>query len=73
MTTLLMTFVILLGGMLLLVAIAILTGRVLKGSCGGVAGGSCVCTDEGRSGGSCEEGLAPELIQIDVGVVAGRN
>ncbi len=70
MWTLLMTFVIFLGGMLLLVGIAILTGRVLKGSCGGVAGSACLCSDEGRPMGTCEEEQAPELIQIDVRVTA---
>ncbi len=73
MWTLILTLVIFLGTVLLLAGIAVLTGRVLRGSCGGVAGSACVCNDEGRPNGSCEEGLAPELIQIDVGVTAGRN
>ncbi len=73
MWTLVSTFVILLGGMLLLAGIAILTGRVLKGSCGAVAGSACLCSDEGRPMGTCEEEQAQELIQIDVGITAGQN
>ena len=73
MWTLILTLIIFLGAVLLLAGIAILTGRVLKGSCGGVAGEACVCSDEGRPRGTCEEVPESELIQIDVGVVAGRN
>ncbi|RLE27363.1 MAG: hypothetical protein DRJ65_03045 [Acidobacteria bacterium] len=74
MWTLILTLVIFLGAVLLLAGIAILTGRVLKGSCGGVAGSACLCSDEGRPRGTCEEEVPEsDLIQIDVGVVAGRN
>jgi len=73
MWTLILTLVIFLGAVLLLAGIAILTGRVLKGSCGGVAGDACVCSDEGKPRGSCEEEPAPELIQIDVGITAAGN
>ncbi len=73
MMTLVLTLVIFLGAVLLLAGIAILTGRVLKGSCGGVAGEACVCSDEGRPSGTCEEEPAAELIQIDVGVTAAGN
>lgn len=73
MMTLLLTLVIFLGAVLLLAGIAVLTGRVLKGSCGGVAGDACVCSDEGRPRGSCDEDPDSELIQIDAGVVASGN
>ena len=73
MWTLILTLVIFLGAVLLLAGIAVLTGRVLKGSCGGVAGDACVCSDEGRPMGSCEEEPDPELIQIDVGVKVAGN
>ncbi|RLE35183.1 MAG: hypothetical protein DRJ61_03745 [Acidobacteria bacterium] len=73
MWTLILTLVIFLGTVLLLAGIALLTGRVLRGSCGGVSGEACVCSNEGQSGGSCELEVTPELIQIDVGVTAGRN
>ena len=72
MMTMLLTLVIFLAAVLLLAGIAIVTGRVLKGSCGGVAGSVCVCSDEGRPRGSCDEDPNPELIQIDAGVVAGN-
>lgn len=74
MMTLVLTLVVFLGVVLLLAGIAVLTGRVLKGSCGGVAGGACVCGDEGLERGSCE--MAPDgsgLIQIDGGVAPGVN
>lgn len=68
MMTLLLTLVIFLGAVLLLAGIALLTGRVLKGSCGGVAGEACVCDDQGRPRGSCDLDVADEpLIQIEDG------
>ena len=73
MYTLVLTLVIFLGAVLLLTGIAILSGRVLKGSCGGVAGSACVCSDEGQPRGTCEEDPPSDLIQIDVGISAGRN
>lgn len=66
MMTLLLTLVIFLGAVLLLAGIAVLTGRVLKGSCGGVAGEACVCSDQGRPRGSCEVDVVEQpLIRIE--------
>ncbi len=73
MMTLVLTLVIFLGAVLLLAGIAILTGRVLKGSCGGVAGEACVCSDEGRPRSTCDEVPESELIQIEVGITAAGN
>ncbi len=73
MMTLGLTLVVFLGFALVLAAIALLTGRILKGSCGGVAGSACVCSDEGRPRGSCEEDVDLDLIQIDVGVAVSGN
>lgn len=63
MTTLFLTMVIFLGAVLVLAGIAVATGRVLKGSCGGVGGTLCQCRTEGRPRGSCElgEGELPTL------------
>ena len=72
MMTLALTLVIFLGAVLLLAGIAVLTGRVLKGSCGGVANQSCVCTDKGLTSGSCESDR-PDLVQVDGGVSADAN
>ncbi len=73
MLTLVLTLVVFLGAVLLLAGIAVLTGRVLKGSCGGVAGSACVCSDEGRPSGTCEEEPESDLIQIDIGITAAGN
>lgn len=72
MMTLVLTLMIFLGAVMVLAGIAVLTGRVLKGSCGGVAGTACVCSDEGLPRGTCDEDADSELIQIDAGVVAGN-
>lgn len=72
MMTLALTLVIFLGAVLLLAGIAVVTGRVLKGSCGGVANQSCLCADEGLAKGSCDT-EAQDLVQIDSGVVVGAS
>jgi len=69
MMTLALTLVVFLGFALVLAAIALLTGRVLKGSCGGATGGACVCSDQGVARGTCETDEGQGLIQIiNVGV-----
>ncbi|MCD4751300.1 MAG: hypothetical protein K8R59_18170 [Thermoanaerobaculales bacterium] len=68
MITLALTLVFFLGFVLLLAGIAVLSGHVLKGSCGGVAGNACSCSGEGETSGSCEIGNGQEtLIQISPG------
>ena len=65
MTTLLLTFVLFLGFVLVLAGIAVMTGRLLKGSCGGVGGTVCSCRDEGLQPGDCETSENGDgLIQI---------
>ena len=52
MDTLLLTFAVFLLAVLAMVAGVLITGRSLKGSCGGP---SCECTTEGKDILSCEE------------------
>jgi len=51
METLLLTFVVFLVAVLAMVAGVLITGRSLKGSCGGP---SCTCVAEGEDVQSCE-------------------
>jgi len=58
MTILFLTFVlfsVVVGLMTLLVE---LNGRPLKGSCGGVGGGSCACKEDDLPEGSCSDSRA---------------
>ena len=52
MSTLLLTFAVFLAAVLAMVAGVLITGRSLKGSCGGP---SCSCAREGRDITQCEE------------------
>ena len=49
--TLFLTFVVFLAAVLAMVACVLITGRDIKGSCGGP---SCECTAEGKDVRSCE-------------------
>lgn len=51
MQTLLLTFALFLVIVLLMAAGVMVTGRSLRGSCGGT---DCVCESEGKALGSCE-------------------
>jgi len=51
METLILTFALFAVAVLLMTAGVLISGRSLKGSCGGP---SCRCTNEGREIGSCE-------------------
>ncbi len=51
MQTLVLTFVFFTIAVLLMTAVVLISGRRLKGSCGGP---SCQCTNEGKDIGSCE-------------------
>ena len=56
METLILTFVLFAAAVLVMTAGVLISGRSLKGSCGGP---SCKCTTEGKEIGSCEhDGLA---------------
>ena len=50
--TLFLTFVVFLAAVLVMVACVLITGRDIKGSCGGP---SCECTAEGKDVMECEE------------------
>jgi hypothetical protein len=52
MTTLLLTLVVFLAAVLAMIAGVKITGRALKGSCGGPA---CTCAAEGKQLLSCDE------------------
>ena len=58
METLLLTFVVFLLAVLAMVAGVLITGRSIKGSCGGP---SCRCTAEGKEVLSCDEDVEDEL------------
>ena len=51
MQTLVLTFVVFAIAVLLMTAMVLITGRSLKGSCGGP---SCTCAKNGEDLGSCE-------------------
>ncbi len=53
MLTLLLTFVLFAAIVLVMAAGVWLSGRSLRGSCGGPG---CVCKSEGREPGTCEDG-----------------
>ncbi len=68
MVTLILTFGVFLGFALVLGLLAVVFGRILRGSCGG-SGGGCACRDQGLARGTCETEEGRDLIQIvDVGV-----
>lgn len=54
MTTLLLTFTLFFAVVVVTAGLSLVTGRFLKGSCGGVAGGDCLCRSEGKFPGTCE-------------------
>jgi hypothetical protein len=58
MQTILLTFVLFVVIVLVMAAGVLLTGKSLRGSCGGP---SCVCQAEGKAPGSCEAGERPTL------------
>jgi hypothetical protein len=58
--TLVFTFLLFFGVVVIIALFAALTGRFLTGSCGGVAG-DCVCKAEGRFPGSCDYDGGPKL------------
>ena len=58
MPTLLLTFAVFLLAVLAMVAGVLLSGRSLKGSCGGP---SCSCAREGRDITTCPEDRGPSL------------
>lgn len=51
MQTVILTFVLFVAAVLLMTAGVLISGRSLKGSCGGP---SCACTSEGKEIGSCK-------------------
>ena len=51
MQTFLLTFALFTIAVLLMTAVVLISGRSLKGSCGGP---SCTCVNEGKENGSCE-------------------
>jgi hypothetical protein len=51
MQTLILTFVLFVAAVLLMTAVVLMSGRNLKGSCGGP---SCKCATDGKAIGSCE-------------------
>lgn len=68
MMTLVLTFVLFLLVILLLAAVVSMSGRPLKGSCGGVGGDVCGCETKGLAQGSCDQdGEGRELITISAG------
>lgn len=50
MTTILLTLAFMATLMLAMAVGVIFRGKALKGSCGGIAGGNCLCLDEKKSG-----------------------
>ena len=58
MQTLLLTFALFTVSVLLMTAGVLISGRSLRGSCGGP---SCTCTNEGKEIGSCEYDDGPAL------------
>jgi hypothetical protein len=53
METLLLTFILFVAAVLVMVACVLVSGRSLKGSCGGP---SCECNAEGKDLGACDFG-----------------